>query len=82
MPHAGLARNTTASFLALTPDIVHPAALHFLQLTPTCIQMVGLYLASQKSRYSHTDFGETLPRYSGQVTKMLALIPVSPSSSI
>lgn len=81
MPHAGLARNTTASFLALTPDIVLPAALH-LQLTPTCIQMVGLYLASQKSRYSHTDFGETLLRYSGQVTNLLSLILVSPSASL
>lgn len=53
MPHAGLARNTAASSLALSPDIVLPAALHFLQLTPTLVHTDGLYLdlASQKSRH-------------------------------
>lgn len=69
MPHARLARNTTASSLALSPDIVLPAALHFLQLTPTLVHTDGLYLdlASQKSRQFTPTLGKRL--YSGQVTK-------------
>lgn len=72
MPHAGLARNTAASSLALSPDIVLPAALHFLQLTPTFVHTDGLYLdlASQKSRrFSHRLWGNasTVFRSSDQI---------------
>lgn len=48
-------------------------------LLRSCIHTVCLHLASQESRHitrSHTDFGETLARYSGQVTKLLSVAPV------
>lgn len=56
MPHAGLGRNTTASSLALTPDIVHQlCSTSSSLLLHTCIQTVCTWPASQESRQlTHT----------------------------
>lgn len=48
-------------------------------LLHSCIQTVCIWTWPARNRDdSHTDFGETLPLYSGQVTKLLSVIPAPP----
>lgn len=48
-------------------------------LLHSCIQTVCIWTWPARNRDdSHTDFGETLPLYSGQVTKLLSVIPGPP----